>query len=110
MDRREVIFRAIKHWGTLAQMHGLLKEMGELQAVTLRYWDSGALAGPTTEQIAEKIADVEIMLEQAKAIFSVEEETLRCRARKIAQLEEQLQKIEAEGKREEDNYETRTES
>jgi len=61
--------KAVETWGVDAQAKMLLEEMAELQkeiCKALRGADNAA-------QIAEEVADVEIMLEQVKLIFDIRE-------------------------------------
>lgn len=66
----------------------LLEEMAELQDALCKF----KRGRRTAEDIAEEIADVGIMLDQAKLIFHVEEEVEAQRARKVARVEERLKK------------------
>ncbi len=61
--------KAVESWGADAQAKMLLEEMAELQKEICKAW-SGA---DNAAQIAEEVADVEIMLEQVKLIFNIRE-------------------------------------
>lgn len=87
-QERKVFQQAIDTWGADAQSLCLLEEMAELQDALCKF----KRGRRTAEDIAEEIADVGIMLDQAKLIFHVEEEVEAQRARKVARVEERLKK------------------
>lgn len=65
MDRYKVYSQMIKKYGQKAQMLIAVEEMSELQKEVLKY-----LRGRCNQRnIAEEIADVEIMLEQLVLMF-----------------------------------------
>ncbi len=85
-QEREVFQQAIDAWGADAQSLCLLEEMAELQDALCKY----KRGRRTADDIAEEVADVGIMLDQAKLIFHIEEKVEAQRARKVARVEERL--------------------
>lgn len=83
---RTVFQKVLKTWGGEAQVLCLLEEMAELQDALCKH----KRGRRTLEDIAEEIADVEIMLDQMKLLFHIEKEAEAQRARKIARVEERL--------------------
>ena len=83
---RAVFQKALKTWGGEAQVLCLLEEMAELQDALCKH----KRGRRTLEDIAEEIANVEIMLDQMKLLFHIEKEAEAQRARKIARVEERL--------------------
>lgn len=83
---RAVFQKALKAWGGEAQVLCLLEEMAELQDALCKH----KRGRRTLEDIAEEIADVEIMLDQMKLLFHIEKEAEAQRACKIARVEERL--------------------
>ena len=83
---RAVFQKALDTWGGDAQILCLLEEMAELQDALCKH----KRGRRTTDDIAEEIADVEIMLNQMKLYFRVEEEVKAQRARKVSRVEERL--------------------
>ena len=68
---KELCQKAIDAWGTDAQLLMVLEEMSELQKEILKNINRGKDNLP---EIIEEIADVEIMLEQLKYIFKIQEQ------------------------------------
>lgn len=87
MDEREVYKEAIKVYGKDAQVLMAIEEMAELQNELCK-----DQRGRNTEKnIAEEIADVEIMLEQMKLIFGIERQASNWKIYKIKRLQERLE-------------------
>lgn len=64
-NEHEVLSQAIKRYGIVSQVNMMFEEMSELQKELCKHlWGKDNLS-----EIAEEIADVEIMLAQMKAIF-----------------------------------------
>lgn len=64
-SEHEVLTQAIKRYGVVSQVNMMFEEMSELQKELYKH-----LRGKDNlTEIAEEIADVEIMLAQMKAIF-----------------------------------------
>lgn len=77
--------RAIDTWGQEQQLRQLQEECGEVIAATNRY-----LRGTgSVDSLAEEIADVEIMCEQARLIVG-SERVAHFRRLKLARLEDRL--------------------
>ena len=85
-DEKTVLRTAIDRYGVYAQCLMLFEEMAELQKEVCKNFRGDN----NTEEIAEEIADVEIMLAQAKMIFGVAEEAARYRESKIQRLWKRL--------------------
>lgn len=85
----EQIFKtAIKTYGETNQLHMLLEEMSELQkevCKSMRYTKK-----QYRKKVAEECADVEIMLEQVKMIFSIDDDVEGWRLDKVVRLAENL--------------------
>lgn len=86
-SERELFYKAINVWGPEAQTKMVLEEMAELQKEICKMWrgkDNNA-------NIAEEIADVEIMLDQLKMMLGVEIEVARYRQGKLLRLRQRLE-------------------
>lgn len=86
MTEKQILEGAIEKWGPAQQIRKTVEELGELIV---------ALSRPDerrqTEDIAEEIIDVRIMLEQLEIIFSLDPEDLRkARGYKLARLRSRL--------------------
>ncbi len=88
--QNQICKRAVNTYGKTAQLIMAMEEMSELiQAL------SKDIRGETDiENIAEEIADVEIMLTQLKIIFDCKEQVNSQKFRKISRLEERLIRYE----------------
>lgn len=95
-DRNVLYTKAISKWGKKAQILMVLEEMNELSFLLHKVLRNNKERYPDNWQIAEEIADVEIMLEQLKLIYDLEskkdfhEEVEDFKQRKLARLEERL--------------------
>ena len=82
-----ILKRALENWGEKAQMLMVVEEMSELTKEILKnvskYKDNLA-------EIIEETADVEIMLEQLKANYDIEEKVAAYKADKIKMIEQRL--------------------
>lgn len=82
----EILSAAVATWGQDAQMKMLLEEMAELQKEICKAW-----RGKDNEvEIAEEVADVEIVLEQIKLIFGIDTSVGVYRDAKIERLRQRL--------------------
>lgn len=84
----ETFAEAIRRYGEANQLIVLFEEMSELQkeiCKSIRYGRKGY-----KNRIAEELADTEIMLEQAKMIFGIDDEVEMWRLDKVVRLREQL--------------------
>lgn len=78
---------AVDTWGAEAQAKMLLEEMAELQKEICKAWRGR----DNTAEIAEEVADVEIMLEQIKLIFEIRDTVDIYRTAKLERLRLRLQ-------------------
>lgn len=78
--------KAIKTWGIVAQQMMMFEEMGELIQAICKY----SRDDDNTDNIAEEIADVEIMLGQMKIMFDVWSKAESYKANKLIRLESRL--------------------
>lgn len=90
MDERifelQVLQRALDTYGSRAQVVMVFEEMSELQKELCKY-----LRGKySPANIAEEIADVEIMLEQMKMLFFCANDVRDVRRCKVERLKERL--------------------
>lgn len=86
LTERSILEQAIDTYGQESQMKMVLEEMSELQKEICKRW-RGAI---NTHNIAEEIADVEIMLEQLKMMLDIERDVRFHRAKKVMRLKERL--------------------
>lgn len=83
---RPVLEAAIRIYGKEAQTKMVLEEMSELQKEICKAWRGRDNIG----NIAEEIADVEIMLDQLKIMLGIEIEVDQYRNEKLLRLEQRL--------------------
>lgn len=83
---------AIHQYGNEAQTKMLLEEMAELQKEICKRWRGK----DNLEEIADEVADVEIMLAQTKMIFGIEDAVARHRRMKIERLAQRLKEANHE--------------
>lgn len=67
-DRESKLLFLINHYGTRMQQDIAIEELSELQKAIIKY--RRELSDKTKEAVIEEIADVQVMLEQLKMIFS----------------------------------------
>lgn len=85
------IFRsAIDTYGEVMQINVAFEEMSELQKELCKHLRGSG----SQENIAEEIADVEIMMEQMKMIFNCETAVLQVREKKVKRLKERIEQKE----------------
>lgn len=82
-----ILKRALDTWGEQAQMLMVVEEMSELTKEILKNINRKK---DNIAQIIEETADVEIMLEQLKANYQIEEKVSAYKAEKIKQIEQRL--------------------
>ena len=88
ISEAEVLQRALDTYGSTLQIAMVFEEMSELQKELCKY-----LRGKySPENIAEEIADVEIMLEQMKMLFFCADDVRNERRRKVERLKDRLDK------------------
>lgn len=86
INETEVLQRALDTYGYDLQIMMVFEEMSELQKELCKY-----LRGKySPKNIAEEIADVEIMLEQMKMLFCCTDDVRNERRRKVERLKERL--------------------
>ena len=82
----EILSAAVATWGQDAQAKMLLEEMAELQKEICKAWRGK----DNTVEIAEEVADVEVMLAQIKMIFGIDTSVGVYRDAKIERLRQRL--------------------
>lgn len=86
INETEVLQRALYTYGSAPQIAMVFEEMSELQKELCKY-----LRGKySLANIAEEIADVEIVLEQMKMLFCCADDVRNERRRKVERLKERL--------------------
>jgi NTP pyrophosphatase (non-canonical NTP hydrolase) len=84
---KKILLQAVEHYGVKNQAAQCMGEMGELAAELARHFFQGRDRG---REIAEEIADVQIMLEQMILHLDIEEEVARWRLNKLKRLESRM--------------------
>ncbi|WP_298699201.1 hypothetical protein [uncultured Brevundimonas sp.] len=79
--REEIARQALETWGHSAQIDMVIEECSEL-ILALQHWKRGRVR---SDAVASEVADVSIMLSQARIIFG-SEDVDRARDQKIARL------------------------
>lgn len=82
-----VLKRALKTWGEEAQMLMVVEEMSELMKEILKNINRKK---DNIAQIVEETADVEIMLEQLKENYNIEDKVAAYKVEKIKLIEQRL--------------------
>lgn len=82
-----ILKRALATWGEQAQMLMVVEEMSELMKEILKNINRKK---DNLNEIIEETADVEIMLEQLKANYGIEEKVAVYKADKIKGIEQRL--------------------
>lgn len=72
-DRESKLLFLINHYGTKKQQDIAIEELAELQKAIIKYRREPS--DKTKEAVVEEIADVQVMLEQLKMIFSCRSKT-----------------------------------
>lgn len=83
----QICKRALDTWGKKSQMLMVVEEMSELMKEILKNINRD---GDNLAEIIEETADVEIMLEQLKACYNIEDKVETYKAKKILRLEQRL--------------------
>ena len=89
MTERQIYKQAIEKWGTDVQILMVFEEMSELQKELCKNWRGKDNA----EQIAEEIADVEIVLAQLKMIYGISGIVRQFHEEKLMRLEQRLKDV-----------------
>ena len=82
-----ILRSAIETYGSVMQITVAFEEMSELQKELCKYIRGSG----SQENIAEEIADVEIMIEQMKMLFNCEASVLQVREKKVKRLKERIE-------------------
>jgi len=86
-SEKKVFEEALNRFGAIAQIVMVFEEMSELQKELCKF-----LRGKDAViNIAEEIADVEIMLDQMKLHFEIEQHVANNRKKKVSRLHERLE-------------------
>ena len=80
------LHNAIDTYGSENQLKMVIEEMAELQKEICKFWRGK----DNKDQIAEEVADLEIMLAQLKMIFGIEADTTAYKVAKMKRLSERL--------------------
>ena len=83
----DILRSAIYTYGEVMQITVAFEEMSELQKELCKYIRGSG----SQENIAEEIADVEIMIEQMKMLFNCETSVLQMREKKVKRLKERME-------------------
>ena len=86
-EAAEIYRAAIQRWGIRAQIMMVYEEMAELQKELCK----NGRGKNNIEQIADEVADVEIMLAQLKIIFNIQDLVEQHRAFKLARLRSRIE-------------------
>ena len=84
---QDILRSAIDTYGEVMQITVAFEEMSELQKELCKHLRGSG----SQENIAEEIADVEIMIEQMKMIFNCESSVLQVREKKVKRLKERIE-------------------
>jgi NTP pyrophosphatase (non-canonical NTP hydrolase) len=87
ISNKNILLQAVEHYGAKNQAGQLMGEMGELAAAVTQHFFQGR---DRAKEIAEEIADVQIMLEQMILHLDIEEEVARWRSSKLKRLESRM--------------------
>ncbi len=85
---RDILRSAIDTYGAVMQITVAFEEMSELQKELCKYLRGSG----SQENIAEEIADVEIMMEQMKMLFNCGDFVHRVRGQKVKRLKERMER------------------
>ena len=89
MNEKELYLKAITIWGEEAQITMVYEELGEL-ITTLAQFRRGR---HLLTDLAEEIADVELMIDQLKFIYDIKEIVSLYRKKKLERLEKRLAEV-----------------
>lgn len=89
IDEKEICKRALETWGRNSQISMVFEEMSELQKELCK-----SLRGrEVTKNIAEEVADLEIMLQQMKELFKIEQSVKIFKLEKLERLDSLLKEL-----------------
>jgi len=89
LTEQEILLMALATFGPEAQTLMMFEEMSELQKELCKH----ARGKQNRNNIAEEIADVEIMLEQMKTLHGCAKEVKECRREKLLRLYNRIMKV-----------------
>lgn len=89
MTPTQIYKQAIEKWGFDAQILMVFEEMSELQKELCKNWRGKN----NIEQIAEEVADVEIVLAQLKMIYGISGTVRQFHEEKLMRLEQRLKDV-----------------
>lgn len=89
---KKILEKAMDTYGSQAQITMVFEEMSELQKELCKFL-RGKDDGKTIANIAEGIADVEIMLDQMKLLFGIGDDVADYREDKILRLKRRLEAV-----------------
>ena len=89
MTPTQIYKQALEKWGSDAQILMVFEEMSELQKELCKNWRGKN----NVEQIAEEIADVEIVLAELKMIYGISGMVRQFREEKLMRLEQRLKDV-----------------
>jgi NTP pyrophosphatase (non-canonical NTP hydrolase) len=92
---KEILKKAIKHYGTHNQMLKCIEECGELSRAVSRILielssDDGFTTKESEENLHEELADVLIMIDQVMMMFDCRDKVFEQGVRKLNRLKERL--------------------
>lgn len=92
LDREKVYIKALETYGEEAQINMVFEEMAELQKELCKYLRKKDTRNKIDliPSIAEEIADVEIMLDQMKLLFEIDNAVEKFKTMKVDRLKERL--------------------
>ena len=90
LEAKKILEKALDTYGSQAQITMVFEEMSELRKELCKYL-RGKNDSETIEHVAEEIADVEIMLEQMKLLFGIDDDVADYREEKILRLKWRLE-------------------
>lgn len=95
MTDKEIMQKAIDTYGESAQLDMVIEEMSELTKAILKdrrnTFSDGSKSSECLDNIIEEVADVEIMLEQLKIIFSCHNNIDKVKVNKLNRLKDRLE-------------------
>jgi NTP pyrophosphatase (non-canonical NTP hydrolase) len=91
MNEQDIYQEAIKHWGIEPQLNVAIEECSELTKELCKYMRHHSLTQAVKNAIADEVADVQIMCEQVKIIFGIEQEVGVARMAKLQRIKERLE-------------------
>lgn len=88
ISEQQICLKALLKWGSELQVMMLIEEMAELQKEICKAHRNGV---SNKANIAEEIADVEIMLTQMKILYCISYETEEWKVKKLERLKKMIE-------------------